>query len=138
MKINPLSCSWFSRFTLSIWVNVSPVVWFIFRNFPFRVRTRPDERAPHVSAGTRERKEDPCSTSYPKSKGPTRRRKRRPKRPRGSTRQSMAAESRESRGIVLVIVGQSQAARVSLSPSRVGLRRRHATASCACLFSYRW
>ena len=41
-----------------------------------------------------------------KARGPTRRRKRRPKRPRESTRQSMAADSRESRGIVLVIVGQ--------------------------------
>ena len=41
-----------------------------------------------------------------KTKGPTRRRRRRPKRPRESTRQSMAADFRESRGIVLVIVGQ--------------------------------
>ena len=41
-----------------------------------------------------------------KARGPTRRRKRRPKRSRESTRQSMAADSRESRGIVLVIVGQ--------------------------------
>ena len=42
-----------------------------------------------------------------KSKGPTRRRKRRPKGPLESTRQRMAAEYRESRGIVLVSVGQS-------------------------------
>ena len=31
---------------------------------------------------------------------------KRPKRPQESTRQSMAADSRESRGMVLVIVGQ--------------------------------
>ena len=42
-----------------------------------------------------------------KSKGPTRRLKRRPKRPRGLKRQSMAADDWESRGIVLAIVGQS-------------------------------
>jgi hypothetical protein len=51
-------------------------------------------------------KQTRLSTSL-KSKGPTRRRKRRPKRqPWGSKRQSIAADSRESRGIVLVIVGQ--------------------------------
>ena len=34
--------------------------------------------------------------------------------------------------------GAVLAARISRSTSRVGLRRRHATASCACLSSYRW
>ena len=34
--------------------------------------------------------------------------------------------------------GAVLAAKVSLSTSRVGLPRRHATASCACLSSYRW
>ena len=51
-------------------------------------------------------KQTRLSTSCPKKQGAHPSTKERPKQPRGSTRQSMAADYRESSGIVLDTVGQ--------------------------------